>query len=242
MVDASGQQPGPQPGPAPRWRRDLAVALVAVAATLAVVFGLGLGPDGGDDDEATVTGGDDPTATTGTATETTAPAEPEPVDTFEDGLHLVGRDIEPGRYIAVGLSGGCDWARLADTAGAQPIATVESFGGQAVVEIDPGDAAFRSQNCGLWERYTPPPGPPATTVTDGDWVVGEQVEPGSYQSDVAQASQCTWTRARGFSHTADQVVEAHSSPIYLGNAPPEVVELQAGDLFSSQNCEPWAKV
>jgi hypothetical protein len=237
VVDASGQQAGPQRAAAPRWRRDLGVALAAVAATLAVVYGFGLGPSDGDDsDDATVTG-DDPAETT-----TTAAAEPPaPVDTFEDGLHLVGRDIEPGRYIAVGLSGGCDWARLADVEGTQPIAAAESLDGQAVVEISPDDAAFQSQSCGLWEPYTPPPGPPTTTMSDGDWVVGEQVEPGTYQSDVAQAAECTWTRASGFGHTADQVVESHSE-LYLGNAPPEVVELQAGDLFSSQQCQPWTKV
>ncbi|MGH9212515.1 MAG: hypothetical protein ACRD2C_17855 [Acidimicrobiales bacterium] len=199
-----------------------------------------VGSDDSDDDGGAV----EPPATDGsdsTPPPTDTGSPPGPADSFEDGLHVVGRDIEPGRYIAVGVAGDCDWTRFADVEATEPVAAAESIAGQAVVDIAAEDAAFSSQNCGVWETYVPRTAPPATTFTDGDWVVGDQVEPGTYQSNVADSARCTWTHARGFAHTAEEVIDSHAE-LYPGDAPPAVVELGEGDRFSSQLCQPWTKV
>jgi hypothetical protein len=206
------------------------VALIAVAATLGVqqLFG-------DDDDDGSAADG--PSTTAASVPESTAG----PATHFEDGLHLVGRDVVAGRYIATGLSGGCAWERFADVETTEPLAAAESVVGQAIVDIAPQDAAFRSQSCGVWESYQPPTAPPATTISEGDWVVGDQIEPGTYQSDVATSTFCTWTHASGFTHAAQEVILSHTTP-YLGTDPPAVVELQPGERFTTQHCDPWTLI
>jgi len=220
-----------------RWRRDVALVVVTAAVILGLQAFLFRDDDGGDEDAATETTvgsstTSDPSATTATTT------DPSETGNFEDGIWAVGSQIEPGRYIVTGFpEGGCSWARLADVEGDDVIVADEAAVNQVIVDILASDAAFRSQGCGVWEVYAPRDTPPQTTIEDGDWVVGDQIEPGSYQSQ--SGSSCGWTRARGFEHTAQEVID--SVPAEL--RPPTVltVELADGERFSSKGCQTWVR-
>lgn len=203
----------------PRRRRGVTATLaVAVGALLAatVAFVVTRKDDEGDGE------GD----TAGTTTVPTAGNSP------GDGVW----DFEPGRYIAAEIGNeACGWARLAGDGSV--IAGESGVREQAIVDILDGDAAFRTGGCGTWVLYVPPAEPPATSIGEGDWVVGEQIEPGVYQ--VAQAATCAWTRAQGFEHTPAEEVQTERTNLALEG--PYSVTLTAGERFSTRGCEAWAK-
>lgn len=71
---------------------------------------------------------------------------------FENGINLVGTDIQAGTYRSEG-GGSCYWARLSGLGGS--IGEILSNGiadGQAVVTISASDAAFESRGCSTWTR------------------------------------------------------------------------------------------
>lgn len=69
-----------------------------------------------------------------------------------DGVYLVGTEIEPGTYQSDGGEG-CYWARLYDvTGGVDSSADNGLGGGQQVVTIRAGDAAFETVDCGAWTK------------------------------------------------------------------------------------------
>ena len=67
-------------------------------------------------------------------------------DTFLDGTHRVGQDIEPGVYQAPGGQH-CKWAILGDD-------TLRGGGRDPIVEILAADFAFNSSGCGMWRAAT----------------------------------------------------------------------------------------
>lgn len=73
-----------------------------------------------------------------------------------DGTYLIGGDVPAGRYrtMVPETSIFCYWERLSDTTGqlGDIIANGNAkSGAQAVVTIQDGDKAFRSEGCGLWQ-------------------------------------------------------------------------------------------
>jgi len=76
---------------------------------------------------------------------------------FGDGVWVVGKDIQPGRYRGDNPDYKCTWARLDDlTFGVGHTSGLERSGlfiddQHPVVEIQPTDAAFESQDCGTLE-------------------------------------------------------------------------------------------
>ena len=71
--------------------------------------------------------------------------------TFGDGTHVIGIDIQPGIYRAPGGEW-CQWYRLPDLSG--DITKAHAYGFMATkptVEVESTDKAFRAQNCGTWE-------------------------------------------------------------------------------------------
>ena len=88
--------------------------------------------------------------TTVPTTPPTAPptAPPTTLPGFGNGTHLVGTDIQPGRYLAAHLDG-CSWARLKDASGSlDAIIANDNAAGQAIVDIAATDALFESSDCG----------------------------------------------------------------------------------------------
>lgn len=171
----------------------------------------------------------DPTTTAPSTTTTTAPPPPG----FGDGLQRVGVDIQPGRYLATDVGFACYWERVSGFGGTLDDVIINGNvqGSQAIVEILPSDAGFTSHDCGRWVVYSPPP-TPATTFDDGDWSVGQDVQPGTYRSDAGPF--CWWERAVGFTHDiGDQIVD------YGMPTEPVTVTIAAGERFTSIGCGRW---
>lgn len=247
MPDSEGNGGSEVPSPPSRGRRWWRDVVLVVATAVVVLVGQALltgGDDDGDEDVATTettdtTPPDDDSTTTG-ADEGTTTTESDggPRRNFEDGLWAVGPEIQPNRYIATGIEGGCSWARLSDATRDNVIVAEEDVPSQAIVEILDTDAAFRSQGCGVWEVYEPRETPPLTTINDGDWVVGDQVEAGTYQ--VEAGSGCAWTHAAGFEHTAAEVID--HAPAVPRSSTAFTVELAVGQRFTSRECGTWVKL
>ena len=86
----------------------------------------------------------------------TPPPPPGPKTTIDtDGTYAVGTDIVPGTYRTTGLGADgepdCYWARLRslDT---WDIINNNNSPGLQIVEIQPIDAAFLTQNCAPWQK------------------------------------------------------------------------------------------
>jgi len=169
-----------------------------------------------------------------TTTVAAALDEPRPIPTFDDGFHVVGADIQPGRYILEQASEGCYWARLRDVAGGLPsIIANDSAVGQVVVDILATDAAFQSVGCGTWIAYLG--AYPTSSFADGKWVVPTQVATGRWQAP--GGAGCYWARLRDFADTVDSVI---ASQVKRG---PVVVDIEPGDEgFESKRCGPWTRV
>jgi hypothetical protein len=129
---------------------------------------------------------------------------------------------------------GCYWARLSGTSGhLDDVLSNDNANGHVVVDILPTDAAFQSARCGRFSVYSPP-AVPAVVIKDGAWVVGEEVEPGTYET--AGEQFCYWSRnkdATGGLRTiiANDNVEG-----------PTTVTISAGEIFHSARCGTWSKV
>jgi hypothetical protein len=129
---------------------------------------------------------------------------------------------------------GCYWARLSGTSGQlDDVLSNDNANGHVLVDILPTDAAFQSARCGRFSLYAPP-AVPAVVIKDGAWVVGEEVEPGTYET--AGQQFCYWSRnkdATGGLRTiiANDNVEG-----------PTTVTISAGEIFHSNGCGTWSKV
>jgi hypothetical protein len=151
---------------------------------------------------------------------------------FGEGMHLINTQIAPGRYQAV-AGDFCYWARLsaADDELASVIANDITANGPIIVDIDPTDAAFDSQGCGQWQPYASPP-VPATSFGPGTYVVGSDIEPGTYRAD--GGPDCFWYRLSGFGGQFDQIVDVDSM------ASSGTVEILPSDVgFKTSGCGEW---
>ena len=128
------------------------------------------------------------------------PTTPPPpaTGTLFPGTTLIGAGAPAGRYIAQALSG-CYWERLSGLGGTlnEIIANdFQSFAGPAIVDIRPTDLAFKfDADCRTFKPYTPPASASAT-ITQGAWVVGSDIQPGTYSANVSNG--CYWERATSF--------------------------------------------
>ena len=201
--------------------------------------------------------GDVTTTPTSSSIATTNPAAPDPAgssvasaeptnaspiplpsegETFGPGLLVVGVDITAGRYVSMGES--CSWTRLDGVTGAvSETITVGLGDGREIVDIAPTDAGFSSTGCGFWITYSPPPAP-VTEFDDGAYVVGSDIQPGTYEAP--GGPNCGWFRVSGFGGTVADIIEA----LYLLEDPdPDgavTVTIQPTDIgFTSSDCGTW---
>jgi hypothetical protein len=82
--------------------------------------------------------------------------------------------------------------------------------------------------------YTPPPPPgPKTTIdSDGTYVVGVDIVPGTYRS--AGGSSCYWARLNSLN--TNDIIDNN------GSAGPQAVEISATDkAFQTEHCPSWHK-
>ena len=95
---------------------------------------------------------------------------PGPKTTIDhDGTYKVGTDIVAGTYSSAGPVGGrtCYWKRLSGPDGNEVVDNAISKKAQ-VVEIDPGDRAFKTDGCQPWQMTDPANAPADLSPSDAE--------------------------------------------------------------------------
>ena len=154
---------------------------------------------------------------------------------------IVGRDIQPGRYTSVPLVDNCSWERVHTNENGVLDDSLASGGGvRPIMEVLPTDSAIVVRGCGPWLPHTSP-ATPATSMGDGDWLVGGDVAPGHYRVTVPVAvpdwysSYCSWERGRGFTYDEADTIETNFDDKRTE------VDLVEGERFSSDGCGTWTR-
>jgi hypothetical protein len=169
------------------------------------------------------------------------PEKPEPppetaTASFGPGTHLVGIDIEPGRYRSEG--GVTYFERLSGLSGelADIIANEAFPKGPVIVDIKDSDMAFKSRGSGIWYLLDGSYQPELkTSFGDGWWIAGVDITPGTYrtQDDVSY-----WARLSDFSNELGSILA--NEAFVTGGA---IVEIKASDAgFQTQGGAIWTKI
>ncbi len=167
-----------------------------------------------------------PKATTSVIPRTTVPG-------FGSGTLRVNDQIVPGRYSAAATPG-CYYARLSGTSGQlTDILSNNNANGHVIVDILPTDAAFQSTRCGRFSVYSPP-FLPFAIITEGDWIVGEEIVPGVYET--AGTKACYWARSRDATGDVRAIIANDNAD------GPVTVTVTGGEIFRSSRCGIWTKV
>ncbi len=168
---------------------------------------------------------------------TPRPAQPAPIKvrTIRDGTHRVNSDVQPGVYRA---SGGnrCYWQRLSGFSGSLDDVLANGYGDtRPIVRINRSDAGFSTERCGNWTSVEATfPKSPASSFSDGTYVVGGHIRPGTYRAP--GGSRCYWERLSGFTGELRDV-EAND----YGSTGP-VVTISSSDAgFASSSCGTWRR-
>lgn len=132
------------------------------------------------------------------AEETPAPVPATPVST---GTYIVGQGIQPGIYEGMAGQGTfdfCYWARLSDLSGElDGIISNEIAYGKFYVEVKPTDYALET-DCSLTPvaSVTEPVGEFPQTLQPGEYIIGRDILPGTYQGLAGDdiMDSCYWER------------------------------------------------
>jgi len=184
-------------------------------------------------------GSDSPTgASQATPAPTPAPTPTPELAAFSPGQHLVGADIDAGRYFADPESG-CYWERQSGAGGTLDDVLANTFVGfdspQEIVDILASDFAFEGDgDCGDW--FAEPREGMQVGIPPGRWLVGAQVAPGLYRVDAGAA--CYWERLANFDGTLRAIIAND----FVGDGGAQLVEIQAGDVgfYTDDDCGTWA--
>ena len=225
------------------WLKKSAIVVGGLFALL-VVIGIFFGDVEEDANSVDQDASADPTALAANPTAApTAPSLPTPtptptgpVDSFGDGIHIVGIDILPGTYIVPNEDNRCFWSRLAGFSGQlDDVIANENPTGQSIVTIDTRDAGFESSRCGDWALLSDAAGEPANSFGSGTFAVGHHIQPGRYRTD--GTDRCFWTRMSGFGGTLDDIIANGRQQAQA------VVEIAPTDVgFESARCGTWVKI
>jgi hypothetical protein len=187
----------------------------------------------------------EPAAPTQAATEPTpqpaaTPAPTPAVVTFGGGDLVVGTNVQPGTYRTRTAQSFCYWERVSGFGGTLDEIIANGTGsGYFTVTIGAGDAGFNSTGCGTWSADLSAVIDPAGPITeDGVFIVGTDVEPGTWQSKGGDEFGCYMARRSGFGGTLDEVI---ANDISLEGG--LVVTIAPTDVgFETSGCGTWTKV
>jgi hypothetical protein len=170
-------------------------------------------------------------------TRTPAPTRTPDPNLVRVGTHIVGVDIQPGLYrgeAGLGMFDSCYWARLKDLTGTlDAILANEIAIGQFYVEVKPTDYAFETR-CQI-VRFEPPTSVDtfATQLDPGMYLVGVDIQPGTYRGDAGEdiSESCYWARLKEVTGTLDAILanEIATGLFY--------VEVRATDYALETRCE-----
>ncbi len=168
-----------------------------------------------------------PTSTILTATSTTLPPAPE---SFGDGTHMVGADIQAGRYEALEPGDACSWQRLSGLSGEyRDVLADGNPQHRTIIDVLADDVAVVTSGCGTWTGFQPFDDP-LTEFGPGTWAIGEQILPGTYSAP--GGAGCFWATVTGFDGSQTSI-----SAIARPESGPVVVALTTDNTgFVSDNC------
>lgn len=207
-----------------------------------------------DDDGSSDTATPASTATSASASEATTnnsgqtneedePAEPEPepeqktaASSFGNGTFVVGTDIQPGTYRTRTSSYGCYYARLSGFSGSfSEIIANANTNAPAVITISASDKGFESTRCGTWTQDLSAITSSQTSFGDGMYIVGTDIEPGTYKSSGSDG--CYYARLSGFSGSSGSILANNNTDT------PAIVTIASSDKgFEATRCGTWTKV
>lgn len=178
-----------------------------------------------------------------TATQPPPPPPPPAPSSFGPGVHLVGSEVEAGRYFA-DPGDGCYWERLSGLGGTfaeilanQYIADDED---QEIVDIARTDIAFSGDSdCGTWTKDTPVASPGEGTIPPGRWLIADgQLAPGTYTANNERG--CYWERLSAFSGNLSDVIDND----FVSVAGVQTVTVLASDagFYGDADCGTWSLV
>jgi len=161
--------------------------------------------------------------------------------TFGPGQYRVPTDMAVGRYY-VDPSSGCHFQRVRGFGGTAAENIVEVFvdydAGQWIVDLLATDAGFVTDaNCGFWT--TTPRRGLLTSITQGSWIVGAQITPGTYRAENSVAG-CYWQRVSNFTGSIDGVITSQIT----SSAGVQLVTIANTDAGFNTNdkCGTWTRV
>ena len=165
------------------------------------------------------------------------------VDSFGDGVYLVGSEVLPGTYVSSSREDqSCIWSRLSGFRGTEieRIATISSDS-VALVTILESDAGFRSWGCETWSAFElgmleDRDAVVSSSFRDGMHVVGRDVAPGVYRATDHTSTRCRWVRLSDWSWTVGVIAER----VQRERAVAEITDTDAG--FFSEGCGEWMMV
>lgn len=186
-------------------------------------------------------GGGSSTPTPVAAVPTPAPTPvPTPPPAFGAGQFLVNSRIPPGRYFSDPNGTGCYWERESGLGGSLGEIIANDFVGydarQLVVDILPSDLAFMGNaTCGNW--FNTPRQAAQTSIPPGQWLVGDQIAPGTYQATVGAG--CYWERLRDFQGQIRSIITND----FIESAGPALVTINPNDagFTNDGDCGTWTR-
>jgi Glycosyl hydrolases family 43 len=159
---------------------------------------------------------------------------------FGTGFHAVGTPLTstqmpPGLWRSLG-GDGCTWARVA--AGGVTTGRNIRTAGPQYMQVEPGDVGTAIGSCfPFWQQpggFARPLVQPGSDFGDGDFLVGYEVNPGTYTA--SGGAGCTWAAVRGF-HGRDS---AGNNPDFIRGGSSGSAQIATGDYgFTSQGCGTW---
>ncbi|WP_430868252.1 hypothetical protein [Demequina aurantiaca] len=172
---------------------------------------------------------------------------------YGDNTQVVGEDLGAGIYRSkeqVGVSQPgvvCEWSSFEiDGDDQRVVSGAASEGGFAMVLLE-GGQGLTSSGCPEWVGTSPDdltfdPDSAATTVTEGMWVVGKDVRPGTYRmvaphGGVAE-DPCYFSVSDTLSQTADRYLvngRAEQGDVLTADAP-------LGLVFLNEGCGDWERI
>lgn len=113
----------------------------------------------------------------------------------EAGTHVIGKDMMPGLYQGRAGTDSCYWARLKDLLGGlDSILANSNSEGQFYIRVRDGDYALETHCPLLLLAGAPQPlAQMPTQLTEGMYLVGIDMQPGTYEGQAGNDS-CYWAR------------------------------------------------
>ena len=165
---------------------------------------------------------------------------------FGDGLYFVGTEIEPGIYRTKGTDTslfGCSWQRLSGFSAESDNLIVNYYddhGMPTIVEIAKTDKGFQTKGCGQWYAASVPITDDADSFSDGAFIVGTDIQPGTYRSSASWG--CYWERLSGFTRNFHHGRLFDLDKELIANSRNTVATIKPTDKgFVSFQCLKWTK-